>query len=455
MTYTGRKRAIAVNSTLSANTIKSRITVSRDLEKYFRHYDFFSRYDARIVDNSSILDIPALSLLLPLAWTTGADIYVDELDKTFANSMDSVHREFRRMHPRLPFQTRLVADRLVNNKYASNDTALLYSGGLDSTYSLFSNIALKPRLIMIFGTADIPISNLPFQKTLEKEYSAFAEREGLILSFIRTNAMELLDFGRLDHLFGRLQSRSSLRTYWDGIGYMLCHIGQAAPLSIGRFGHLLAASGAVICASKYPSAEWIGRDAGARIGWANVGIEWHGAIPRHEKAFFLKDFLDARRSKLRVCLNSAWTRTSLNCSLCEKCLLAITMLAAADIDPNECGFSMDGLTFNRTRRVICHTSAQEVAIHWKPLQEAISDAIGLDRYGARPFFEWFKMVDFDSMRRPYRSPLSNLYYKLPYSIARTSACYRTGAAHLRLSAKLWLNVANNVVNSHRGNNMDR
>lgn len=160
----GAKGVIAVDSVLSSDTIRSRITVSRGLEKYFRHYDFWSRYDARIVDNKSILDIPALSVVLPIAWVTGADVHVHELDRTFARSMNSVHREYKEMYPRLPFTTRLVADRLVDNKFASRDVALLFSGALDSTYSLFSNISVKPRLNMIFGTFDIPISNVPFQK---------------------------------------------------------------------------------------------------------------------------------------------------------------------------------------------------------------------------------------------------------------------------------------------------
>ena len=133
---------------------------------------------------------------------------------------------------------------------------------------------------MIFGTWDIPIGNLAFQETLRKEYSALAEREGLVLNFIRTNALELLDFGRLDHLFRNL----FFRPYWDGIGYMLCHLGQTAPLSIGRFGHLIAASSPNIFIGKAPRTDWIGRVT--EIGWANVGIEWHGKIPRHEKGFW-------------------------------------------------------------------------------------------------------------------------------------------------------------------------
>lgn len=419
-----KKKAIAVDSGLSSGTIRSRITVSRDLEKYFRDFDFFSCYDADIVDNRSILDIPALSVVLPLAWITGADVYVGELDRTFAKSLEAVHRDYKRMYPRLPFTTRLVADRLVDNKYESNEMALLFSGGLDSTYSLFSNIALKPRLIMIFGTFDIPIANVPFQKTLEKEYSALAEREGLILSLIRTNALELLDFERLESPFVKLQgkpwgySRSGFASYWEGLGYMLCHIGQAAPLSIERFGHLLLASGAWanVNARKYPNSEWIGRGAG--IGWADVSTEWHGDIDRHEKAFFLKEFLDAHRSRLRICLQprramGAWSPYSLNCSRCEKCLVSIAMLAAAGVDPTECGFSIDRSTFNRMRRVVLRADAVQVATYWKPLQQAIPGLIRLDSCGARRFFEWFRRVDLGAGSRLHRRSFS-IYYWLPY-----------------------------------------
>jgi hypothetical protein len=290
---------------------------------------------------------------------------------------------------------------------------------------------------MIFGTLDIPISNLPFQETMEKEYAALAQRQELTLNIIRTNALELLNFERLNHLFGRLNERG----YWDGIGYMLCHIGQAAPLSIGRFGRLLAASGAIsaINPRKYPCSEWIGRGDGPGIGWADISVEWHGENPRHEKAFFLKDFLDANGSKLRVCFESEsrWSRDLFNCSRCEKCLLAIAMLASAGIDPTRFGFSMDRSTFDRTRRVVSEASAIQIAIHCKPFQRAIPDVIGPDIYGARGFIEWFKTLDLDSMERSYRSLRSNLYYRLPYCVARTYAWYRTGADRLLLSARLW------------------
>lgn len=55
------KKTISVDTSLSLGTLRSRITASKSLRKYFRHPSFFSSYDADIVANSSILDIPVLS----------------------------------------------------------------------------------------------------------------------------------------------------------------------------------------------------------------------------------------------------------------------------------------------------------------------------------------------------------------------------------------------------------
>jgi len=443
MTGVRNTKNISVDSNLSSGTIRSRITVSRDLEKYFRRYDFFSRYDANIVDNSSILDIPALSIVLPLAWITGADVYVDELDRRFAESMDAVHRDYKRMYPNLPFTTRLVADKLVDNNYESNSTALLFSGGLDSTYSLFSNIALKPRLIMIFGTSDIPISNVVFQKTLVNEYSGFAQREGLTLNFVRTNALELLDFEGLESLFGKLQVKpwgyrgANFASYWTGIGYTLGHVGPAAPLSIGRFSRLLVANCPVNSddqsESKYPDSS----HPTGRIAWANMRVKHDGNVRwKHEKALFLKGFLDEHGVKLRVCfdigsgahsrtMHSAHSYDKLNCNHCHKCLRTIAYLVAAGVDPNRCGFSVDQSTFSRVARMMHYAEPVDIAFHLKPLQQAVPDEIGLDRYGARRFFEWFKRVDLDAISRSHLDldldaiPRSfSIYYWLPYPIQK-------------------------------------
>ena len=289
---------------------------------------------------------------------------------------------------------------------------------------------------MILGTSDIPISNVGFQKMLEKEYSAFAEREGLHLNFVRTNALEVLNVKRVNHLFGSLSRFHAppdeyYRTdhwphYWDAIGYTLSHVGQAAPLSIGRFNSLLLASG--VCSGygreahrkKYLNSE----HAAGKIAWANLHVKPDGTIHRYEKALLLKHFQDTHTLKLRVCLEyEARPRDALNCGHCWKCLLTIAPLALVGLDPNECGFSADQSTLHQIRPLLRYRTTpedsgqSEATSSWKALQQAVPNEITFDRYGARHFFEWFKALDIDSLPRPYSSPLSKLYHRLPYPIA--------------------------------------
>ena len=110
------KRIIHIETRASKRTIKSNITVSRDLKKYFRRLTFHSRFDEEICANKSILNIPALSILLPLAWITGTDVYVDELDKSYAESVQFLQEEFKKMYPRAPFNTKIIANRFIENR---------------------------------------------------------------------------------------------------------------------------------------------------------------------------------------------------------------------------------------------------------------------------------------------------------------------------------------------------
>ena len=90
------KKTIFVDSKLSSGTINSDILVSKSLKKYFRNFHFFSRYDTKIDADNSILNIPVLSIVLPLVWITGADVYMDELDKTFAESAQALQQEYKK-----------------------------------------------------------------------------------------------------------------------------------------------------------------------------------------------------------------------------------------------------------------------------------------------------------------------------------------------------------------------
>jgi len=410
---------IVVDSRVSLKKVESRIAVSKDLEKYFKSYNFFSEYDAEIVADKSILNIPVLSIVLPLAWITGADVYVDELDGTFVESMNLLQLEYKKIYPKVPFRTKLVVDELVKNENINDGTALLFSGGVDSTYSLFSKMELDPRLIMIFGVPDIPITNIKFQDLLNKKYSTFAKREGVNINFIRTNALEIMNDRRLDHLWYRFKGRNE-GNFWNGLGFSLGQLGQVAPLSIGRFNHLLIAAALSFAIRGHTVAS--SPDTDEKIAWADLRVEHDGCLNRYEKAMRLKKFLNYNRIELRVC----WLdpihllkMDAMNCSKCEKCLRTIASLALAGISPNDCGFDVDESTFNSMKNLFEKKllTRQHLELWWKPIQQRVPDNIDVDVFGSKQFFEWFKTLDLDRVARPTYTPLSYIYYKSPYPVS--------------------------------------
>jgi len=365
----------------------------------------------------------------------GADVYVDELDRTFAESMDTVQREYKKIYSGISSETRLHADRLVANRIATKRTALLFSGGLDSTYSLYRNMSLKPMLIMIFGTTDIPTSDLEFQNTLQREYSDFAKREALTLSFVRTNAAEILDRIKVDRLFWKFQGRFG-GNYMQCLAYSLCNIGQTAPLSIEKFGRLLVAGAIDEISSrddrtrrKYPYASYPATDE--KIMWANFHVEHDGSIPRHEKAFALKEWFASHEMKLRPCMlvsrlpHRSGHPDQLNCGQCSKCLMTIAELLLAGIDPGEHGLSVDQATYGRMKALFQSEllSREDITFWWKPVQQAIPNEFEEEcPLGKKQFFEWFKTVNLDSSARRH-TRLYSLYQRLPYWAANLSMMF--------------------------------
>lgn len=417
MTHSGK--IISVESEISARSVKSRIKAPKDLEKYFDRISYYSSYDVELHANRSIWNIPVLSVILPLAWITGADVHVDTLDKEFTKSMAILQQEYKRIYPKAPFKTKLLVDELVENNYTPDGTALLFSGGLDSTYSLFTNLSRNPRLVMLFGTSDIPVSNAAFQEFIQAEYVDFAEQEKLRIHFIRTNMLQTLSTGRVNHLWMKVRGRNK-GDFWNGIGFALGQIGQAAPLSIGRFNHLLFAAAldaSVYSMSEHPIATSPTTDE--KICWANLDVKHDGAIHRSEKVLKLRKLLKSGRIKLRVCWSSPEYLLSsglLNCGKCEKCLRTIASLAHAGIDPNDCGFNVDNSTFDLMKILFEKKllSQRHIKHFWRPLQDKIPDRIEEDIFGSERFFRWFKGINLDCATKT--SSLSIPYSKLPYSI---------------------------------------
>jgi len=394
----------------------SHLETSKDLKCFIKSNHLFVEYDADIFTDESILNIPLTATVLPLAWLSGSDIYVDQLDKHFKESMDKIQIYFKDMYPLIPFTTKIHVAELVDNKIHVKDvdrrTGLLFSGGVDSTYSMISNIQSKPRLIMHWGVDRRPYPIYKeYWSRVNDTYNKLADKYDLHLNLIKTNVQEILNLRRIEH---RYHKELFYGSFWVRLQHSFVLLSLAAPLSMERFDKLLIAasgwSGKMPKYNPYPQIP----ETDEKIAWADLFVKHDGYIERYKKTRKIIEFFKDEGTKLRVCLNYNDMLEGLNCCKCEKCYRTIAQIVQLEVDPKNYGFKVDNSTWERMRRY--YTNKNE--LEWSDLntQKLIPHAIEYDLHGSKAYFEWlreFKPSDKKDVWR-YR----DLYDYLPYLIAK-------------------------------------
>ena len=405
------------DSALDGFRIKYEVSVPRSLKKYFRSFNVFVEYDESVDVDTSILNMPILTAVLPLAWLTRSDIRIESIDKVFKRSVDNLKQEFMDMYPKADFNTNIHANKLVENRIQVDSyerTALLFSGGVDCTYSLITNLKENTRLIMYWGVEGYPYPKRPeYWKQVISTYSDFAKRKGLTLNLVKTNILELLNERRIEHDFHDIILNGTL---WIKLLHWIL-LPLAAPLSIGRFDRLLIAASHAGHEVTVPACN--DKRIDEKVAWADLQVSHDGYIPRIDKILGpIKEYLEKDDLIFRVCLKRDIERGKLNCSSCEKCFRTIVGLILIGFDPNKCGFEVDQSTFKAIKDMFTNEQFghSTLNVQWKPLQRMAAKSEH-DIHGSLEFFKWFR--DFDLFSRvedveKYRK----LYHKLPYQMAK-------------------------------------
>lgn len=405
---------------LKDEKLKATVSTSNDLDKYLKNRELFIEYDSEVYADTSILNIPLTATMLPLAWLTGSDIHVDSLDRTFKESMEDLKHVFKEMYPKASFNTEIIANEIVNNKIGELDperkTGLLFSGGADSMYSLLTNMKQNPRLLMLWGTDNFPYPEHSehWEKTIAI-YQEFAERKKLDLHIIKTNISQILNDRRLEHRFHKELYNGMLRF---ALQHSLVLLPTVAPLSTGRFDHMIIASTFIPSYdfSTHPRAAVPNADE--KIIWADLTLK-HDGYPasRNDKILGkISNHLKNDNLTLRVCLRSPFLDGNINDSTCEKCFRTIASLSLAGIDPNTCGFSVDESTFIDMKTYWEKANFSHPGYHWTQIKNAIPLEIEHDLFGSKKFFDWFRDFDFKTTQKVWF--FTDLYNLLPYQLAR-------------------------------------
>ena len=404
---------------LKKRCLISRITVSKNIDQFFRSKNYFFCYDIDIVDvPTSILQIPIVSNLITIAWAVGADLYVKEFDNEYLTSLNEVKNLFERWYPNLSYSTKIFFDKLVTNKYPNGESGLLFSEGLDCIASLISNKEKKPHLIFIWGI-DIPLEEKQFWVKVWNDSKKYAENEGVELHYVKTNLRRVMNEIRLNAIFGKYLYAD----WWTSIQHGLSFVGLCAPYTKAKgIGTLFYAT------DHSPTCKYI---TGSHIFyqnnfcWGNTKVIYDGLkSSRQEKIQQLKEYIqDPNKSlKIRVCSGQY---QEFNCSKCEKCRRTILGLVLENIDPNSCGFHVTDSFFSSFKDYLLSSHDKfivndSVGCFWRDIQKSTPEKIDYNLYNSREFFQWFRSFNLKTKVRR-RTPnfvwdLGSLYIRLPQKI---------------------------------------
>jgi hypothetical protein len=399
---------------LSGNTIRFRLHVSRPLRKYFLNDVSYVQYDGIDLKkvNNSLLAIPILSMIAPIAWAVGADIHAAELDAAYLQGLAKVKDVYRSVHTNFSFSGDISAEKVIPNKFDGGRTGMLFSGGVDSLTSYLRHRDLKPDFISIWGLPDIPPFEERFWDRMWTDIRSLADLDGITTFQVKTDMFRNINHELLTRQFGI--------GWFVGAAFGLFMLGLCAPVTAIR------GLGTVIIASSY-TKDFKGRYGSHplidnNVSWADVKVIHDGfELSRQQKLNYLCKEQNARYlSHLRVCWDSA---LKTNCGDCEKCMRTIVGLVIEGIDPNKCNFHVDRKTLPLIRdcfrkgRVALHEGTSFV---WRDLQKHIPDQINEDIYGSREFLEWLKEYDLSQYRE---NKLSKLIWdaRRLYRYKRTNA----------------------------------
>lgn len=394
------EKYIRINSvSVKKKEIAFRISCSKRIQKYFFSNTIFVEYDNEIDKVSkSLLTIPAVSTLLPIAWATGANLYIEDLDKAFLKSLDNIKPVMKTWHPTFSFRTQIIVKKEVMNKSSQKKYGLLFSGGVDSVVSYIRNKAVRPQLISIWGI-NVKTCNKLRWKNLEDQLIQFADKEKTPMHFIKSNILEIINDQLLSVEFGR--------SWWVRVSHGLATIGLCAPITVTEnIGTLLIASTRSIQHPnelRYPlgSSPLIDN----KLSWANTKIihDCYQLNRQQKIRYILKPFTEKEYfPKLHVCTGPG---IELNCNQCHKCLHTIVGLTLEGIDPNKCGFKITEKTLDSLKKAFLNHEF-ELFEHdfisprfywrtddWKEIQAEISQSQNSNLYNSQQFFNWLKGFD--------------------------------------------------------------
>jgi hypothetical protein len=423
-----------IDVSANGNEVSFRLSYSMPLKKFLLDENFFVRYDnhvetARIPQ--SILAIPVVSMIAPIAWAVGADVEIDALDETYLRSLNTIRKVLTEWYPRFSTSGTLNVRNVVRNQFGGTRTGLLFSSGLDSLASYSMHKDEKPDLIPVWAR-DPQLHEGEKWACVMATAQWLGKRDGVASAQIKTDLTYIND--------PLISLEFGLKSWYADVAHGLLLLSVSAPITAARdIGRVLIASGT----PPDQLAPWGSHPAiDNNVSWARVTVAHDGLdMSRQEKIRYLCAEDPECLTKLKVCHFHP-----LNCGMCEKCFRTIAGLCIAGIDPRNCGFKVDDKTLSNVKRSIVtgRMAASKGQLgDWVDMQRFLTEEPGPDVIGSREFLTWLRGYDFSRYRiGKWRSKLLEYRFDLLrlYQIITTKHMTRQNLKYLRYLAVCYLHV---------------
>lgn len=280
----------------------------------------------------SVAVIPFVCLALPIAWLTDAQIVVDELDRSFYESIDAFRAGYAAMYPQIGFKGGVSAGALRENVWDASGAAVLFSGGLDSFHTLLSHMDEHPRLVALWG-ADVAWDNEAGWRQVLAQVRDTARQFHLPYHVARTDFRAIIDEWALTKFVRTFDQRLE---WWHDFQHGIGIVSHVAPLALTHgVGRVYIASSFTPDVA-YTSASDPTIEGRMRFGSGAVIHDGYHS-DRQTKLRFVCSWAKENGADipLRVCWQS---RDGRNCCACEKCYRTMMGLLAEGEDPRRFGF---------------------------------------------------------------------------------------------------------------------
>lgn len=407
-----RNTGIILNSiSVEKNLVRYSFSTIGGIENFFTASEMFLEYDTDVSTvPESVLAIPFVAVMMPVAWMADWAVWVRELDRTFYRSAIDIRAAYRQLYRHVDLQGSVVAAMMPENRLQGNDTALLFGGGIDAHCTLQRIKSTAPRLINIQGwyrtlQPGTPLNQYTSAAEVDFNYThQVAQSHGWQASTIRSNFAVLINNDVFNKRFG-LRLRDSL---WSAFQHPLAFLSISVPLCWVYGINRLYIASSIPMGTFLMCGSHVTTDSEFRFCCSGECVHDGSELTRQDKVRVIVENAELKDGTypLKVC-----SFHDTNCCACYKCLRTILGIVAEGRNIEDFGFHIEGSLKDYWQKMMdekayTFNTAAEDFLHWGPIRERMKE--NYENIADKEFVDWFMAYDF---RKAHRRTLRRYYRK--------------------------------------------